>query len=169
VNLSRTFGSRGSTGSTHGRLAQVVYTLTQFSTVSRVKFEIEGMPLTTFSGTNLANPVTRATFKDDFLPEIFVDRPAWGAGLGNPARVSGFANVFEAAFRVAILDGRRRVLIDRQAMATCGTGCWGTFDVTLHSTVGAAQWGTLRVYNLSAKDGTVESRRDYPVWLTRDP
>ena len=29
-----------------------------------------------------------------------------------------------------------------------------------------AQWGTLRVYDLSAKDGTPENVTEYPVWLT---
>jgi germination protein M len=169
VNLSRAFGSRGTTMSMRGRLAQVVYTLTQFPTISRVSFEIEGTHLTTFSGVNLSSPVTRATFRDAFLPDIFVDRPAWGATIGNPGRVTGLANVFEATFRIRVLDGRRRILLDRQVMATCGTGCWGTFDITLRYTTGTAQWGSLRVYNLSAKDGHVESVREYPVWLTRAP
>ena len=51
-------------------------------------------------------------------------------------------------------------------MATCGTGCRGTFDVTLDYNVSAAQWGTLRVYAGSAKDGSPENVREYPVWLT---
>ena len=51
-------------------------------------------------------------------------------------------------------------------MATCGTGCRGTFDVTLRYTVSKGQWGTLRVYDPSAKDGSPEDIRDYPVWLT---
>ena len=50
-------------------------------------------------------------------------------------------------------------------MASCGTGCWGTFDVTLPYSNGHTQWGTLRVYDLSAKDGSPENVRDYPVWL----
>ena len=51
-------------------------------------------------------------------------------------------------------------------MATCGTGCRGTFDVTLQYDVPKAQWGTLRVYFGSAMDGSPEDIRDYPVWLT---
>ena len=51
-------------------------------------------------------------------------------------------------------------------MASCGTGCRGSFDVTLavHGQQGPV--GLLRVYDLSAKDGTPETIRDYPVWLT---
>jgi hypothetical protein len=51
-------------------------------------------------------------------------------------------------------------------MATCGTGCRGTFDVTIAYDVAKAQWGTLRVWDGSAKDGSPENVREYPVWLT---
>ncbi len=51
-------------------------------------------------------------------------------------------------------------------MATCGSGCRGTFDVTAQYKVTKAQWGTLRAYNPSAKDGSPEDVREYPVWLT---
>src|SRR6185369_17177049 len=132
VNLSREFESGGGSASVLGRLAQVVYTLTQFPTVQGVQFELDGTPITVFSGEGvvLDKPLTRADYTDQ-LPPIWVDRPAWGGVLGNPARVTGLANVFEASFRVAILDGSGRTLTDERVMASCGTGCWGTFDVTL--------------------------------------
>ena len=53
-------------------------------------------------------------------------------------------------------------------MATCGTGCWGTFKVELDYTVDRSQYGTLRVYDRSAKDGSPENITEYPVWLTPD-
>jgi len=100
------------------------------------------------------------------LPIIWVDRPAFNAAIGNPARITGTTDVFEATFRIAILDATGRVLADEMVMATCGTGCRGTFDVTIAYTVNRAQYGILRVYNLSAKDGSPEAVRDYRVWLT---
>jgi germination protein M len=167
VDLSTQFDSGTGKESMQLRLAQVVYTLTQFSTIRSVVFEIEGQTVTVFGseGITLDGPVGRADFYDQ-LPAIFVDRPAYGAALGNPGRVTGNANVFEATFRIAILDGNEKSILDQQVMATCGTGCRGTFDVTLKYTVAKAQWGSLRVYNLSAKDGTPEDTREYPVWLT---
>jgi germination protein M len=167
VNLSTEFDSGGGTASMQYRLAQVVYTLSQFSTVRSVVFQIEGQTVTVFSseGIVLDGPVGRADFVDE-LPSIFVDRPAYRAALGNPGRVSGNANVFEATFRIALLDAAGKTLVDQQVMATCGTGCRGTFDVTLRYTVSKGQWGTLRAYSSSAKDGTPENIREYPVWLT---
>jgi hypothetical protein len=166
VNLSRELESGGGSTSVLGRLAQVVYTLTQFPTVQGVQFQLDGTPITVFSGEGvvLDKPLTRADYTDQ-LPPIWVDRPAWGGVLGNPGRVTGQANVFEATFRVAILDGSGKTLTDQLVTASCGTGCWGTFDVTLPYSNGHTQWGTLRVYDLSAKDGSPENVRDYPVWL----
>jgi hypothetical protein len=167
VDLSTEFDSGGGTTSMQYRLAQVVYTLTQFGTVTSVVFEIEGRTVTVFGseGIILDGPVGRADHTGQ-LPSIFVDRPAYGAALGNPGRVAGNADVFEAAFRVTLLDGAGKTLVDQPVSATCGTGCRGTFDVSLRYTVPKGQWGTLRVYNPSAKDGTPEDVRDYPVWLT---
>ena len=167
VDLSREFESGGGSASAFGRLGQVVYTLTQFPTVRAVLFQVEGRTVTTFGseGIVLEGPQARDDF-EDLLPSIFVDRPAFGAAAGNPVRITGNANVFEASFRVAILDGSGRTLVDEHAMATCGTGCRGTFDITLRYTVSRAQWGTLRVFYGSAQDGSPQDIRDYPVWLT---
>jgi germination protein M len=167
VDLSGEFASGGGSASTMFRLAQVTYTLTQFPTVEGVLFKVDGRTVSVFGseGLVLDGPQTRADFLD-LLPDIWVDRPAWGAALGNPGRVTGLANVFEAQFQVALLDGDGATLVDEPVMATCGTGCWGTFEVTLRYDVDAAQYGTLRVYNLSARDGAPEAIRDYPVWLT---
>ena len=167
VNLSREFASGGGSSSVLGRLAQVVYTLTQFPTVSAVRFELDGEPVTVFSGEGviLDTPVDRADY-EDMLPAIFVDRPAWGGTLANPARLVGVANAFEATFHARILDGAGRSLADGPVMATCGTGCYGTFDVTIPYTIASAGWGTLQVYELSAMDGSIVNLTEYPVWLT---
>lgn len=166
VNLSTQYDSGSGSDSMHFRLAEVVYTLTQFSTIKSVVFQIDGETVTVFGseGIVLAGPVGRADYYDQ-LPAIFVDRPAFGAAFAPGGRVAGNANVFEAAFRVAVLDAAKS-LADQQVMASCGTGCRGTFNATLGYTVSKGQWGTLRAYDLSAKDGTLENVREYPVWLT---
>jgi spore germination protein GerM len=166
VNLSREFESGGGSASILYRLGQVVYTLTQFRTVDGVLFQLDGEPVTVFSGEGiiLDHPVGREDYTDQ-LPAIFVDRPAWGASLGNPGRVSGLANVFEATFLVQVRNAAGDILLEQQVMASCGTGCWGTFRTEVEYRVSKAQYGTLRVFNLSAKDGTPEHVTEYTVWL----
>jgi spore germination protein GerM len=167
VDLSREFESGGGSASVLGRIAQVVYTLTQFSNVDAVRFYLDGKPVDVFGseGVILDTPVGREQYRDQ-LPSIFVDRPAWGAALNNPGRVMGLANVFEATFRVSILDGNGRELYDDTLMADCGSGCWGRFDTQIAYKISKAQWGTLRVYDPSEVDGSPEDIREYPVWLT---
>jgi germination protein M len=167
VDLSSEFESGGGSASVLTRLGQVVYTLTQFPTVKSVVFQIEGQTRSVFGseGVVLDGPVGRADYVQ-LLPAIWVDRPAYGAAIGNPARVTGSADVFEATFRISILDGSGKVLADQQVMATCGSGCRGTFDTTIAYNVSKAQYGTLHVYEPSAKDGSPVNVRDYRVWLT---
>ena len=139
--------------------AQVVYTLTQFSTVDKVRLEIEG-----------AGPGATARRSDfqlpGLLPAIFVDRPAWGAAAGNPMRLTGIANVFEAQFMVQLLDAKGHVLVEQPVKASCGTGCWGTFKTDVAYEIGKAQYGTIRVFEPSAKDGSPVNVTEYRVWLT---
>jgi len=70
----------------------------------------------------------------------------------SPLRVTGTADVFEGTFRLQVLDAANHVLVDRQVVASCGTGCRGTFDVTLTFT---AAPGTVHMfaYRFSPKDG----------------
>jgi germination protein M len=167
VDLSGEFAAGGGSASSQYRLAQVVYTLTQFPSVDTVLFKVDGAAVTIFGseGIVLSGPVGRSRFYDQ-LPTIFVDRPASGAALGNPGRVAGSAQgLFEATFRITLLDGGGRVVADQQAMAACFCDS-GAFDVTVAYTVPKAQWGTLRVWDGSAKDGKPENVREYPVWLT---
>jgi hypothetical protein len=80
--------------------------------------------------------------------------------------MSGIANVFEAQFQVQVLDGDGTILADEPVMASCGTGCWGSFKASVPYTVDRAQYGTLRVYEPSAKDGSPINVTEYRVWLT---
>jgi hypothetical protein len=178
VDLSAEFAAQSSGDawdlgvfSLRGRLAQVVYTLTQFTTVDRVNFKLEGQPVKVFASDEIVldKPVTRATYYDHYLPVIYVDRPAWGAALPNPGRVTGLANVNEAQFRMAVLDRHGKSLVDVPVVASCGTGCWGRFGLNLRYEVSIAQWGTLRVWDISEYSGRQVAVREYPVYLRPAP
>ena len=167
VDLTGTFESGGGSASMLGRLAQLVYTATQFSTVDAVRLRLDGKPVESIGGEGvIVGAGLGRTAGTGSLPAIFVDQPTWGGQLASPGRVTGLANVFEAQFQLQVLDGSRRVLAETPVTASCGTGCWGTFDVTVHYRVPTAQWGTLRVFDASPKDGSPIAIREYPVRLT---
>ena len=61
-------------------------------------------------------------------------------------RVTGTANVFEAVFRINVVNWDGRIFADQMVMATSGTGTRGTFDVTIPFTVDKAGLGGLIVF-----------------------
>ena len=157
VDLSSTFSSGGGSLSMTARLAQVTYTLTQFSNVSGVLFRLEGAPVTVFGaeGIVLDHPATRSEF-ESVTPAILVESPTPGSRVTSPLRIWGTANVFEAVFRVELIDGAGRVVASQAVRAASGTGTRGSFDVTFPFSAPAGL-AVLNAFDLSARDG---SRQD---------
>jgi hypothetical protein len=132
VDLSSEFESGGGSLSMQMRLAQVVYTLTQFPTVKRVQFQLDGEPVRVFSGEGIVldKPVTRGDY-EELLPAILVAQPAIGAEVGRAVTVSGTANVFEANVTAIVETAAGHELVRDFTTATCGTGCRGDYSLTL--------------------------------------
>jgi spore germination protein GerM len=94
LDLSREAASGGGSTAVLGRLAQVVYTLTEFPTIDRVQLLLDGDRVDYFSGEGVlvGEPLTR----DDFVSAIPigspVDQPSvavWGPDDLPPAPVGG--------------------------------------------------------------------------------
>jgi hypothetical protein len=132
VDLSSEFESGGGSLSMQMRLAQVVYTLTQFPTVKRVQFQLDGEPVRVFSGEGIVldKPVTRGDY-EELLPAILVAQPGIGAEVGRAVTVSGTANVFEANVTAIVETAAGKELVRDFTTATCGTGCRGDYSLTL--------------------------------------
>jgi germination protein M len=165
VDLSREFESGGGSFSMFSRLAQVIYTVTQFPTVDEVEFQLDGQPVRVFSGEGITidEPGSRADFVD-LLPTVFVDTPAAGAEATTPLRVTGMGAVFEATFQYRLETVAGTVLDEGFAMTDNGMG-WGAFDITLDVSVDAPTQATLTVWEYSAKDGSVQALRETPLTL----
>lgn len=155
VDLSGRFASGGGTLSMTGRLAQLVFTLTQFDSVERVDLRLDGESTRVFGGEGiiLDHPQTRADY-EDFAPQVLVESPVHGATVTSPLRVYGSANVFEAAFAVRVTDTTGRTLVERPVTATSGTGTRGTFDTTLRFTVATPGPGKVIAWYASPQDGS---------------
>jgi hypothetical protein len=165
VNLDGTFNAEETPAIAVGSLSQIVYTLTQFDSVDGVVFEVEGIPLTNFGGYELEGAQGRADFADQ-LPWILVESPRIGQRVSSPVGIAGSADVFEATVSIAILDEQGRTVASTFTTATCGTGCRGTFSTDVVYDVGTTQPGTVRVYEVSAMDGSPIHVVDIPVTLT---
>jgi hypothetical protein len=165
VDLSEEFTSEETPAIAVGSLSQIVYTLTQFDSIDGVLFQVDGIPITNFGGYEIDGPQRRADFADQ-LPFILVQSPAIGQSVSSPIHISGTANVFEAVVSIAILDQQGRTVASTFTMATCGTGCRGKYSTDVRYDVPATQPGVVRVYEVSAMDGSPNHVVDIPVTLT---
>ena len=168
VDLSRAFQSGGGSTSMQLRVAQVVYTLTQFPSVKRVRFRIDGKPVAAIGGEGVVvdPPVGRAAFEDQ-TPAILVESPTPGSVVTSPLRVRGTANTFEATLNLRLLDASGKVLYDDFTTATSGSGTRGTFEQTIPFTISKDGPGTLVAYERSAADGSETNVVRIPVELRR--
>ncbi len=155
VDLSGEFDDGGGSLTMFTRLAQVVHTLTQFPTVEGVLFQLDGEPVETFSseGIVLDGPQTREDYEDQ-APPTLVEAPAVGDIVASPLRLGGTSNVFEATSNYELLDATGAVIAEGFFTASCGTGCRGAFDVEVPFEWAGEPRGTLRVFELSAEDGS---------------
>ena len=162
VDLSKQFAAATVPGAQRLRLAQVVYTLTQFHEIRGVAFTVAGTPLKSFGGISLAKPVTRADFNSQ-LPAIFLGAPLPNQVVTSPLDLTGTANVFEAQFIAELWSPDGKKLASTKVHATSGTGTRGDFDTKLTFSSKKHGNGTLKVFALSAKDGSVIDLVAVPV------
>jgi germination protein M len=146
VDLTSEFESGGGSASMSMRLAQVVFTLTQFPTVKGVQFALDGEPIEVLGGEGIVidQPLTRKDYAE-LLPAILVERPHVGESVSSPVKVAGSANVYEANVTVIILDAKRKEIARTFTTATCGSGCRGEFSVSVPYEISEDQEGTIVV------------------------
>lgn len=166
IDLSSQFESGGGSFSMQMRVAQVVYTLTQFDTIDQVQFLIEGQEVEAIGGEGVMvdEPLDRSDF-EDLTPAILVESPTPGEEVRSPMLLTGTANTFEATFQVEVVDNSGTVIYDDFATATSGTGDRGTFELEIPFDVTQEGNGTVTVYEESARDGSPMNIVEIPVDL----
>lgn len=165
VDVSSEFESGGGSSSMAMRLAQLVYTATQFESVDSMRLLLDGVAVDSFSGEAVIvdEPITRADIDEPWMvPLILVEGPLPFETVTGDVRVHGTANVFEATVQIRVESGGV-VLFENFVTASCGSGCRGTFDVTVPvSVVGEA---TITVYESSPQDGSEINVVEIPITL----
>jgi hypothetical protein len=129
---------------TRPQVAQIVYTLTQFPEVDRVKFLIDGED----NGATGVPALTRADVADR-TPPLFVDTPWLNAQLGSAFTVSGSTAAASTALSWQVLDPTGAPMASGDT--TSGATAPGTVDFEVTLPVDAAGPSTFVV---KAADGT---------------
>lgn len=133
------------------RVAEVVFTLTQFPTVDRVTLLIEDTEAPTIGFDALpVVEVGRSDFEAQ-TPMILVESPTPGQAVTAPVEVSGIANTFEANVQYEVTDPDGTILDDGFTTASAGTGTWGDFSFTADLPAGDV---VITVFEESAEDGS---------------
>ncbi len=126
VDLSGDYESGGGSLSMTARLAQVIFTATQFDNVDRVLFWLDGEPVQFLGGEGITldEPQARVDVDRAFTGGILVDTPAPGATVRSPFIVTGEGDLFE---------GYSALWVWRDGEPIAGpfgvqAGAWGTWD-----------------------------------------
>jgi germination protein M len=168
VDLSPDFEAGGGSFSMQMRVAQVVFTLTQFDTVDQVRIQIDGQDVEAIGGEGVMvnEPLTRGDF-EDLSPAILLESPTPGEVISSPIELRGTSNTFEANMQIEIIDSAGEVVYRDFATATSGTGTRGTFDETIEVDIQNEGFGTIVMFEESAQDGSRINIIEVPVDFRR--
>lgn len=132
VDLTSQFESGGGTLSMTARVAQIVFTATQFDDVDAVLFWLDGTPIEFLGGEGLIldTPQTRADVNREFTGGVIVDTPAPGDTVSSPFTVTGEGDVFEGEFPIEVWAAGE--LVGGVAPVRAGAwGAWADFEATI--------------------------------------
>lgn len=172
VDLSAEFAAPSGSLDETLRLAQVVFAVTQFDGIDRVKFHIDGVPQDPIlsNGFEVGDGFIRDDF-EDVRPTILIEQPYPGAEVANPLVIRGESNTFEATVRYAITSGGGDGLVVTEGFttATAGNGMWGSFEVVVDLSDFPSGYqpgpGSIIMWEDSARDGTQLGVVEVPVVL----
>lgn len=136
VDLNRAFESGGGTASVHGRLGQLVYTVTQFEGVDQVELMLDGEAVTVFSGEGIeiSSPLTRDGFADLLAP-VHVEYPAWEQEVKLPFTLRGSVLSVDGGFTWDLVDWDGRVLGSGGVSILDAAGTRVAFDALIEADV----------------------------------
>lgn len=132
VDLSGEFATGGGTLSMQARLAQIVFTATQFAGIDRVAFRMDGAPLDVLGGEGLTvtEPQSRMMVDRTLSGSVLIDTPKPGATVRSPFTISGEGDVYEGEFPIEVWSGDQQI----GGVAPVRAGAWGTwapFEATI--------------------------------------
>ena len=164
VDLSKEFVANADAPTMRRRLAQLVFTLTQFESVVSVRVRIDGVPTTTFgtSGVTVDGTIDRTDFTAE-TPFILLESLAPGDVIRGRAFIAGMNNTFENNVRIRVVGADGRVLADTFTTGHGPMGTWGRFETTVPFDRGTNTSGTIVVFDNSAETGREINTVEVPV------
>lgn len=146
----------GSSGEMLG-IASMVNTLTEFPTIQKVKFTVEGKDDNAMDWWGHMG-LYQQPFKRDLSfihePAIWVTSPIANQTVKNTFIIKGNARVFEAFVSFCLKDTNGNILAKGSTRAAAGAPERGDFEIEINFTPSSAGKGQLEVFEESMKDGS---------------
>ncbi len=163
VDLSRDYERGGGTLSMTARLAQVIFTATQFDSTDEVLFWLDGAPVEFFGGEGivLGDAQQRRDVDWALTKGIIIDTPLPGATVTSPITVTGEGDVFEADFPIEVRRNGERIS-DVVIVFAGAWGNWADFETTISVD---APVGPIELVALSPVGCTPDSEPNCPMDL----
>jgi len=146
----------GASGEALG-IASIVNTLTEFPTVQKVSFTVEGKVDTAkdwWGHVGLYEQPFKRDLSQVYEPVIWVTAPVASQKITSPLTIKGNARVFEAQVNYRLRDKNGAVMAEGSAMASEGAPGRGDFAGQLTFASTSSGPGQLEVFEVSMKDGS---------------
>ena len=147
-------------------IASIVNTLTEFPTIQKVQFTVEGSAEKAaywWGHVGLEGQLLVRDLSDVQEPLIWVTTPTTNQKLASSFTLKGTAIAFEAVVNYRLTDATGAVLAEGHTMTTAGAPERGDFAVTITFTPSSAGSGQLKVFEVSMKDGSEINAVTIPV------
>ncbi len=149
--LNANLGSSAALG-----IVSIVNTLTEFPTIQRVQFTVNGElenAIDWWGHVGLYNQPFERDLSSVYRPAIWVNTPVPDQRINSPVTIRGNALIFEAMVSFRLRDKNGTILAQGNTMAEAGAPERGDFEATLQFTAASPGEGQLEVFEVSAKDG----------------
>ncbi|UWG98672.1 GerMN domain-containing protein [Dehalobacter sp. DCM] len=155
----------GASGEALG-IASIVNTLTEFSTIQKVRFTVKGSAekgMDWWGHVGLYEQPFSRDLSSVNEPLIWVTEPTAEQAITSPLTIKGNAKIFEAVVSYRLKDSTGKILAQGHTMASAGAPERGDFKATLTFTPISTGKGVLEVFESSAKDGSDVNKVTIPV------
>lgn len=163
VDMTSEYGSGGGSLSMLLRVAQVVYTATQFDEIKAVNVALDGERVDYIGGEGVEVTEERRADFEGQLPAILIESPAPGQPAASPLKITGLANTFEGSFFVNVTDPEGLIIAEEIVNYTGGTGTYGEFSVSVPFENTREGLGAVIAFEKSPKDGAQTNVVEIPV------
>jgi hypothetical protein len=164
VDLSSEFASGGGSLSMQLRVAQIVFTLTQFDAVESVTILLDGQePTEGIGGEGVPAIDLDRTDVENVIPFVLVESPVPNELVASPLTVQGISNTFESTVLYTITDPEGLILEEGFTTATAGNGVWGDFSVEVELTTERSGLGAVIAFQEDPESGEQRDVYEVPV------